>query len=201
MAEPKKRGRPPKVKPVEETTGIIPLIKEEEKPEPKKRGRPPKAIYNEEEREKILAYMVTHMNPHTQKPNLRRCSQELSVPYATLQGIWDKRDEMALDIREARQEWIPSVIEACQRVALKAVIQAENKIENAGPGEAAKVAGILIDKQALLSGMPTSIVNSNIANMTDEERRARIDELEKKRAARQRVGGVFNPTARGNSIS
>lgn len=201
MAEPKKRGRPPKVKPVEETTGIIPLIKEEEKPEPKKRGRPPRAIYNEEEREKILAYMVTHMNPHTQKPNLRRCSQELSVPYATLQGIWDKRDEMALDIREARQEWIPSVIEACQRVALKAVIQAENKIENAGPGEAAKVAGILIDKQALLSGMPTSIVNSNIANMTDEERRARIDELEKKRAERARVRGLSNPTARGNSIS
>lgn len=208
MAEPKKRGRPPKVKPVEQVVELIPLIKEETEPEVKpdwipknKGGRPKGSIYTEEEREKILAYMVTHMNPHTQKPNLRRCSKELSVPYATLQGIWDKRDEMALDIREARQEWIPSVIEACQRVALKAVIQAENKLENAGPGEAAKVAGILIDKQALLSGMPTSIVNSNIANMTDEERRARIDELEKKRAERARVRGVSNPTARGNSIS
>ena len=193
MAEPKRRGRPPKVKPVEQVVELIPLIKEETEPEVKpdwipknKGGRPKRSRYTEEEREKILAYMVTHMNPHTQKPNLRRCSQELGVPYATLQGIWDKRDEMALDIREARQEWITVIVEEIKETALLAVQQIRKTIHTAGPGEAAKSAGILIDKQALLSGMPTSIVNSNIANMTDEERRARIDELEKKRAARQR---------------
>jgi len=198
MAEPKRRGRPPKPKVVEEPLlDITPIVKVIPKPDwiPKsKGGRTPKLKYiPEDEREQILAFMVVHMNLYTQQPNWSQCSRELDKDVGTLKRIWKDKDSVALDIREARQEWIPEIVEACKRVALKAVIQAENKLENAGPGEAAKVAGILIDKQALLSGMPTSIVNSNIANMSDEERRARIDELEKKRAERNtKLRGVSN---------
>ena len=195
MSEPKKRGRPRKVQQVEiSLVDIEPIAKIEPdlKLTPKsKGGRPSKASYiTEDEREQILAFMVVHMNPYTQLPNWSQCSKELDRDTNTLKRIWKDKDSMALDIREARQEWIPEIVEACKRVALKAVVQAENKLDTAGAGEAAKVAGILIDKQALLSGMPTSIVNSNIANMSDEERRARIDELEAKRAAR--LGRISN---------
>ncbi len=50
MAEPKKRGRPPKVKPVEQVVELIPLIKEETEPEvkpdltPKNKGGRPKGV-------------------------------------------------------------------------------------------------------------------------------------------------------------
>ena len=140
--------------------------------------------YSELEKEQALAYMVTHINAHTGRPNFTQCEKDLPYNAATLRRWWNDRDNVAVDLVEARKEWIPTVIAECQRVALEAVIQAGNKIQNANAGEAAKVAGILIDKQALLQGLPTSIVEESIKNMSDEERQARIDELEKKRAER-----------------
>jgi hypothetical protein len=124
--------------------------------------------YDDETKEKALAMLAT-------ENDIDKVAKALNIPRTTLNG-W-KADAIINepDFVKLRQEKKAEFINSAWEVIHLATEQVKATIETAGPGEAARVAGIYYDKQALASGDPTTTINANLnhtadlSNLTDEE--------------------------------
>lgn len=111
--------------------------------------------YNDEIKEKALAMLLTN-------PDVKAVAEQLKIPSRTLRDwkaaeiIKGGEDNFALLRQEKKAEFITKAWEVIDL----ATEQVKKTIKEAGPGEAAKVAGIYFDKQALASGDPTN--NNNM---------------------------------------
>jgi len=109
--------------------------------------------------------------------NLKRTAEETGVPLATL-FHWRNGEGVNSDVADIANQKAESLAEKFERVANLLVERIPGFIDNEKTtlSMVATAAGIAIDKARLLRNQPTSI--STNVELTDEERRARIERLE-----------------------
>jgi len=86
--------------------------------------------------------------------SIQEVARTVGMSPATAKKIKDQLDNMS-DFQQLRAQKKAEFIEKAWEVVMLATQQAKAKIEKAGPGEAAKVAGIFYDKIALAMGEAT----------------------------------------------
>lgn len=120
--------------------------------------------YDDEIKEKALAMLATCRD-------IEEISKQLKIPGRTLRD-WKAAEivkDGESDFARLRQEKKAEFINKAWEVIGLATEQVKKTIKDAGPGEAAKVAGIYFDKQALASGDPTNNLNANIEVILEGE--------------------------------
>lgn len=122
--------------------------------------------YDDEIKEKALAMLATECD-------MDKVSKTLQIPRTTLNGWKAEAIINGEDFVRIRQEKKAEFINKAWEIIDLATQQVKKSMHEAGPGEAARVAGIYFDKQALASGEPTqnikAHVDMDIDRMSDDE--------------------------------
>ena len=142
------------------------------------------AKYSDEEVGNALAILKANDN------NFSLTARQLNIPRLTLRE-WAKNSRRdSAEVREARHVKEGSLEQKFERIAHLYADRLTDPtvIEKASPLDAAKVAGIAVDKRQLLTGMPTSISGSVLS---EDERRLRLAELLASIESRSRTAGLL----------
>ena len=130
----------------------------------------PKRQYSEQEIGEALALLTAN------EGNVYRTAKELNVPRQTLTEWARNNRRVTPEVVAIRQQKEGTLEQKFERIAHLYADRLSDPamIDKASPLDAAKVAGIAVDKRQLLTGMPTSITG---AVLSDDERRLRVAEL------------------------
>jgi hypothetical protein len=115
--------------------------------------------------------------------NVYKTAKELKIPRQTLDEWAKGKRRVTPEVVAIRREKEGTLEQKFERIAHLYADRLSDPavIDKASPLDAAKVAGIAVDKRQILTGMPTSIT---CAVMSDDDRRLRIAELLSRIAAR-----------------
>lgn len=108
--------------------------------------------------------------------NVARTARELSIPRLTLREWAINRRRDSTEVREVQLVKAGTLESKFEMIAhiYSDRLTDPDVIARSSPLDAAKVAGIAVDKRQLLTGMPTAIHGSV---MSEDERRLRVAEL------------------------
>ena len=110
--------------------------------------------------------------------NVAATARQLKIPRKTLDG-WKAGTNVHEEVAEIRQEKKRDLADEMEKIALNLVDAIPDKIKEASLQQTATSLGIAVDKMQLLRGKPTAI--NQDGEMTPEQRKARIDELNRRR--------------------